>query len=156
MTADLPRFRTELGRLGTVVLDTNVLIYHLEGLVQYTDLTAALVASLAEGDLEGIVSTVTLAELLAGPYRDGEPEKADAARSFVEGLPNTRLGDVTPEIADRAAWLRPRGFRMPDALILATAMVHSADAVVTNDPDLRHRIRGLPGPIVLDDFLTSD
>lgn len=155
MAAAGRRWVAELVRRAPVVVDTNVLIYHLEGLSRYLDLTARLISALAEAETRAIVSTVTLAEVLAGPYRSGDPSAVDAARAFVEDLPNTVLADVTPPIADRAAWLRPQGFRMPDALIMATAIVHSAGAVVTNDPGLGCDHPDLPIVLLLDDFVAG-
>ena len=45
--------------------------------------------------------------------------------------------------------------RMPDALVAATAVVHTSDAIVTNNPDLKRKIRGLPAILMLDDYCTS-
>ncbi len=70
----------------------------------------------------------------------------------MEGLPGTTLADVTVSVADRAAWLRTHGLRMPDAVVLATAVVHGNDAVLTNDPTLRRDIAGVPPVVLLDDY----
>ncbi len=154
-SADVTRFRRSLARLKSVVLDTNVLIYHLEGLAPYLELTRVLITRLGEGELQGVISTVTLAELLVGPYREGDKSRVAVAREFVAGMPNTTLADVDAEVADRAAWLRTHGMRMPDALVAATAVVHTSDAIVTNDPDLKRRIRGLPSILMLDDYCSG-
>jgi hypothetical protein len=51
--ANLSRFRQDLSRYATLALDSNVLIYHLEGLEPYRELTTALIAGLAAGEWRG-------------------------------------------------------------------------------------------------------
>jgi predicted nucleic acid-binding protein len=154
--ADVRRFRDDLSKYGIVALDTNVLIYHLEGLHPYVDLTRALIVQLTSAGLEGIVSAVSLAELLVGPHRQGDPGKVAAARDFVLGLPNATLIEVGADVADRAARLRAEGLRMPDALIAASGIEGGAEAIISNDPRLRREIDGLPAVILLDDYLLSE
>jgi predicted nucleic acid-binding protein len=151
-SADVSRFLRDLAQYETVALDTNVLIYHLEGLIPYVDLTRATFTALAEGDLSAVISTLTVAELLVGPYREKGDAKVGLAREFVSEVPGGTLAEVTFDVADRAAWLRTHGLRTPDAIILATAVVHGCDAVLTNDPALRRSIPGVPPVLLLDDY----
>lgn len=155
MPADARRFLADLEKHSVAVADTNVLIYHLEGLEPYVDLTRAFLRLLASRSLRLILSPITIAEVLAGPYRKDDRAGVEVAESFIEGLPNTEIGEVNLEVADRAAWLRTRGFRMPDALVMATAVVHSADVVITNDPGFRTKIRNLPPVMLLDEYTTG-
>lgn len=71
-------------------------------------------------------------EGLVVPFRHG-PERAALVDSFVDALPAT-LQAVTREIAREAARLRaqhgPR-LRLPDALVIATALELSADRILT-------------------------
>jgi predicted nucleic acid-binding protein len=151
--ADLMRFRRDLSRHAILALDSNVLIYHLEGLEPYRELTTALIAGLAAREWQAVISTITVAEILVGPHRSGTARKLTAAREFVEGLPNTLLADVTLDVADLGARLRARGARMPDALILATAALHEVGALVTNDASLRKLKGDIPPLLVLDDYI---
>ena len=153
---DIDRFRGDLPEGSSVLLDTNVLIYHLEGLAPYVELTRSLLERLAETELEGAVSALSVAELLAGPYRTGDEAKVKIARNFVQTLPNTSIASVDAEAADQAARLRSHGLRMPDALILATAIVRRVDAVVTNDPHLELKIEMAPRVLLLDDYCPPD
>ena len=149
---DVAGFRDALPDGSTILLDTNILIYHLEGLEPYATLTRALIERLAEADVNAVISALTVAELLAGPYRKGDLGKVKAARRFVEQLPGVLLADLGLAVADRAAWLRGHGLRMPDAVILATGIVHGADRALTNDPGLRREIDDAPQVILLDEF----
>lgn len=153
MAVDRERFLADLREHVTVAADTNVLIYHLEGLAPYVELTEALLTELAAGELRLVVSTIVVAELLAAPYRSGSTTKVATARSFVESLPSTEITEVTLEIADRAARLRAQSLRMPDALVMATTLAREAGALVTNDPAFRRKIKGGPKLFLLDDYL---
>ena len=79
-----------------------------------------------------IVSVITYAELLTGAGL-GHHDRT-AVRGFFAELID-EIHDVNRNVAERAAELRTAGpaLKMPDALILATADVHEADAVITAD-----------------------
>jgi predicted nucleic acid-binding protein len=153
MTADVERFRNDLAEISSVALDSNVLIYHLEGLSPYVELTTVLIAQMAAGQLQAVISTVSVVELLVGPHREGSKRKVKAAREFVEALPQGAISSIDLVVAAAAAPLRARGVRMPDALILATAVVAEADAVITNDRRLKSPQAGIFRIFLLDDYL---
>ena len=89
---------------------------------------------------EGIISTVTVAEVLSGFYRAGDEKKAAKAKKLLKDLTlnSFKIVPVTFEIADLAASLRAkRGGRLPDALIVATALNQAANFVYAQDIDLQ-------------------
>lgn len=153
MRADTERFLDALRSHTVVSVDSNILIYHLEGLASHVDLTTALLTRLAEGEFRLVISAVSVGEILAGPHLARDEAKAARAAAFLRGLPNATLADVTVPIAERAARIRALGLRMPDALVLGTAMVHGAGALVTNDPVFRRPIPDTPEVVLLDDYL---
>jgi predicted nucleic acid-binding protein len=152
VAADLRRFRRDLASARVGVADANVLIYHLEDLPGYTGLTSAIVDRAAEGALRIVISALTVAEVLAGPYREGDAGKVARATNFLAGLPGGEVADVTLAVADRAAWLRTFGLKMPDAVVMATAINRGADVVLSNDPAFQKRIPGAPRVMLLDDY----
>lgn len=150
--ADVARFLRDLSRHDVAVADANVLIYHLEGLAPYVGLTKGLLTALSGGAVRLVVSVLTAAEVLAGPYRDRDAAKVERVSDFLTGMPATRLADLTLAVADRAAWLRAYGLKMPDALVMGTALVYGAGVVVTNDPVFRRPFPGAPRVLLLDDY----
>ena len=146
------RFRLVIGECGLVVLDANVLIYHLEGMIPYAELTTTLLAEAAGDSLRLAVSALTVAEILAGPYRHEDPSRLEVVRDFLEGLPNAAIQPLDLAVADRAAWIRMYGLRMPDAIVMATALVLGADALVTNDAVFQRAIPGAPKVVLLDEY----
>ena len=119
--------------MGLIHLDAGVIIGFLDASdAHHQTARAALAAALHDGDHLAIAASA-LAESLVGPARRGEPA-VQAVRNLVERLPiSIILLDI--EIATTAARLRAvhRGLRLPDALVIASAIEHTADQLVTTD-----------------------
>ena len=108
-----------------IALDTNVLIYFIEGIEPQASKVEKILDTIMKGQDEGIVSTITIAEVLTGFYLTGDKLKAAKAKKLLSDLAlnGFKIVPVTFEIADLAASLRAkRGGRLPDALIVATAI----------------------------------
>jgi predicted nucleic acid-binding protein len=123
-----------------IALDTNVLIYFFEGIEPQASSVEKILDAIMKGRGEGVVSTVTIAEVLTGFYLAGDNGKAAKAKQllFDWTLNSFKVVPVTFEIADLAASLRAkRGGRLPDALIVATAIDQSASLVYSQDRDLQ-------------------
>jgi len=122
-----------------IALDTNVLIYFLEGIEPHATKVEDLLYSLTSGKNEGVVSTMSIAEVLTGFYIAKDEKGAAKTKSLFRDLTRNgfKIAPVTFEIADIAASLRARrGGRLPDALIVATAIDQAADLVYSQDEDL--------------------
>ncbi len=131
-------FRRTLLQYERVFLDSAPIIYHLEDIKPYSMLTTEVFATLASGELEGILSTVSIAELLTKPFRDGRDDQISVFEAFISSLPQTRLVVPTYAIAKQAAKLRGQyGLRTPDALLFSTAQAEGCDAFLTNDIRLK-------------------
>jgi predicted nucleic acid-binding protein len=123
-----------------IALDTNVLIYFFEEIEPQASKVEKILTSVIKGQNEGIISTITIAEVLTGFYLAGNAAKAAKAKSLLSDwtLNGFRIVPVTFDIADLAADLRAqRGGRLPDALIVATALNQNASAVYSQDKDLQ-------------------
>ncbi|MGD0406241.1 MAG: PIN domain-containing protein [Candidatus Bathyarchaeia archaeon] len=121
-------------------LDTNILIYFLEGIEPQASKAQKILNTFMKTENEGIISTVTVAEVLTGFYMAGDEKKATKAKKLLKDLTlnSFKIVPVTFEIADLAASLRAkRGGRLPDALIVATALNQAANFVYSQDIDLQ-------------------
>lgn len=154
MAVKVERFMAELRRFATVGIDSSILIYHLDGVEPYAELTEPAFAAIAGGAFRAVLSTVSVTEALVKPYATGDAGDVEAFVRFVLSLPNTTLVAPDFETARDAARLRAQyGLRTPDALLVATARRHAARAFLTNDASLR-KVRGEGlGIVVLDDYL---
>ena len=131
---------------ATVAVDTAPFIYVLEGHSKFADQFAGLFAAADAGDLHIALSTITLAEVLTGPFKAG---KTALAKRYEKALSQYTLVPVSPAIAALAAQLRA-DYRLllPDAIQLATALDIGASAFVTHDRDFS-QVTGI-------DILTGD
>jgi len=118
------------------VLDASVLI----ALLDETDVArpiarAAVQQSKQDHDL--LIPITAFSESIVAPYRRSrrDGQRAEAALAALG-----TLVEVTREVASRAAQLRAtRNIKLPDALVLATAIHTAADQILTLD----RRWRGL-------------
>ncbi len=123
-----------------IAFDTNILIYFFEGLDPQASKTEKILQAIMRGKDEGILSTVTVAEVLTGFYLSGDNSKASKARNLLSDLTLSgfKIAPLTFEIADLAANLRAkRGGKLPDAIIIATAIDQGASIVYSQDRDFQ-------------------
>lgn len=120
--------------MGLTVLDAGVIIGVLDGSdARHAAARAALTAALERGDPLAVPASA-YAEAQVGPARAGR----QAMRRLDEFLADLAIEvePITRQVAARAAQLRARHgsrLRLPDALVLATAVHLKADRVLTTD-----------------------
>lgn len=116
-----------------LLVDSAPLIYHLEDNAHFAYRFAGLFSAAAAGRVRMALTTVTLAEVLSGPYRHGR----DAlARQVEAALHEHAIYPLSASIAVESARLRARyRLKLPDAIQLATALEINAWALVTHDRD---------------------
>jgi predicted nucleic acid-binding protein len=123
-----------------IAIDTNVLIYFLEGMEPQASKVEEILSSITKGQDEGLISTVSIAEILTGFYLANNTSKAAIAKKLLKDLTINGFSiiPVTFEIADLATELRAkRGGKLPDALIVATAINQKANLIYSQDKDLQ-------------------
>jgi predicted nucleic acid-binding protein len=151
---DLRRFARRLAGVRLVGLDTAALIYHLEDIAPYSELTTVLLTRAAAGSLRIVLSTVVVAESLVGPWKLGD-EVAARIEDALRALPGTLVADLTWAIAARAARMRAQtGLPLPDSLVIATAVEQGASLMLTNDAAWRGKALHCR-VAVLEDFLAD-
>jgi len=98
-------------------------------------------------------STITLMEIAVRPYQLNKEDIARKYEALLASFPNLQIADIDRDVARRAAQLRAEfRLRPPDALQVATCLVHRAPLFVTNDHRLRI-VRKLIDMIILDDWI---
>ena len=127
--------------MGALLLvDSAPIIYMLEGNPRFADHFAPLFQRHDKGELLLAVTTITIAEVLAGPLRAGEELLARRYRTVLEAW---QVVDLTSDIAESAARLRGQyGLKLPDAIQLASALAINAEGLITHDRDFA-AVRGL-------------
>jgi predicted nucleic acid-binding protein len=129
------RVRAFLRRHRRIALDTSIFIYHLEPNPKYLAYTDPIFSWLERSKSNAVTSTITMAELLVLPYRQGDEQWADDFYGLLSTYPNLNWIAPSLEIANLAARIRAlHRLRTPDALQAATAENLLATGLITNDP----------------------
>jgi predicted nucleic acid-binding protein len=128
----------KLNTARQVFLDTAPVIYFVEKNPFFASRLQNLFEKLDAGELEAVVSPITLAECLVLPYKLGKP---DAGEVFINLLVNSESVWFYPldeTIAEKAAELRARyNLTLTDAFQMAMAIQTGCDVFLTNDMDLK-------------------
>src|SRR3990167_151799 len=118
-----------------VALDSNIFIYNLEGNSEFVKFTDSIFKKLLANKLKAVTSIVSLIEIYSFQ------KTSNVAKQLTEDLfstPNLEVFDVNQEIAVEAAKIRREyGFRLPDAIQLATAKCAKTEIFITNDQKLK-------------------
>lgn len=114
----------ELGKKKKIMIDTNVVIYFLEGNEVWGNFSKEVFSIIEKGVAEGFISVITVAEVLVKPMKLGNNLLIDKIIRFLDTFPNLRVVAIDQSIAMEAAKIRSKtGLKMPDALIISSAKV---------------------------------
>ena len=139
------RWLVDLRAHRRVALDTNVVIYALEGVEPYGVLAQHLFRMMERGFTLATVSTVVEAETLVKPLRDRNRLALERIELFFRNSPNLRFRSLDRTIARRAARVRATSrLALPDAIVVATALEEGCDALIGNDAAMVQHTFGLP------------
>jgi predicted nucleic acid-binding protein len=120
--------------VALTVLDAGVVIAILDASdAHHLAAVAAVTSAIERGDDLALPASA-YAGVLVAPHRRGADAVA-TVDAFVDAVP-ARVEPATRTVAARAAELRARHgtlLRLPDALVVATALALGADRVITTD-----------------------
>lgn len=120
-----------------VVLDTMVWIYLLEDHPDYGAVSEWLLLRAEAGDFAGLVTPISMAEIMVKPLGNRRPDLADRYRLALRNAANITMCDFTWQTGTLAGALRAKhGLPLPDMFQVACAMEHGG-VLVTNDAALR-------------------
>ena len=142
---DTARLNAALANVERVYLDTSVCIaFHSQGESVHPVARHLIQRVASEQDpVVGYISVITAAELLVRPLR-GVSADVELMHRFLRRVPNLRIIDVDFEVALQAANIRAlTRLALPDALIIATAILSGCQAIVTNDERWSRRLAPL-------------
>jgi predicted nucleic acid-binding protein len=116
--------------MARVYLDTAPLIYLVENVAPYN---STLVTRLSVPDTIQVCSELTRLECRVKPIRDKEVALLAAFDSYFANIITT-IVPLSRQVVDQATELRAHyGFKTPDAIHLAAAIIEGCDLFLTND-----------------------
>jgi uncharacterized protein len=133
-------------------LDTMVFSYQLSNHPRYAPLTTAVLEAVEAGQMVGVTTTITLAEILTVPAKVGDEQALRDYELYLTHFPNLTFIPLDAALARQTARVRAStGLRAPDAIQVAAAQQVGADAIITNDHRWRGRVAS-PVLVLLDGF----
>ncbi|MHB1439418.1 MAG: type II toxin-antitoxin system VapC family toxin [Cuniculiplasma sp.] len=128
-----------------VCVDTNVFLNVLNKETPYYKDSREVLLAIESGILEGIIPTLVISEVLTGFYIDKREKDASGFLSAILTNENFRVVPLCLDIAVSSAIIRANTrLKLPDAMVLATAVQLHADFLVSNDvgfPDVYKNVR---------------
>lgn len=136
MVSEVKRnLRKTLSKFRSISLDTNTFVYYFDSNSSFYSQAEKLFEQIAVRNLSIFTSVITLSELLS--FKASKSQLYKLEQEFLL-IPNLTMIDVNREVAKEAASIRREyGFRLPDSIQLATALIGRAQAFVTNDERLK-------------------
>ena len=151
--AKVEQFIKRVSTYQNIMLDTNAVIYFLDGTPNLVDLMLPFFERVEQGHAKVTLSVISEAELLVKPYRDKNSAVIETVSFFLEEFPNLKISPVNRGICRQAASIRAESdLRMPDAIILATAMNNGCDLLLGNDLALMKKAGSYLPAIILNEY----
>jgi len=144
----------EINPANTVFIDTSFLIYHLEDIKPYSDITSEIMNNAGLKSSKLFLSTISFTEVLVGILRQNNPASQNTFKNLFYNNPFINIIDFKLEFSETTAQFRlDTNLGLADSIIIATAIITKARFLITNDYDfLKAKKIGLD-IIILDNIL---
>lgn len=142
---DIERLERDLHEVTRVFLDTSACIAYHSTREEVHACARHLFGRIAASNdpLIGYISAVSAVELLIRPVRAGGADLT-FMHAFLRGFPNLHALPVDLDVSLQAANVRAlTRLPIPDALLVASAMLAGCEAIITNDRAWGRRLAGL-------------
>ena len=129
-----------------VLIDTNIIIYLTDKVEPYEDLSKLLFTLIEEGNVDAILSVISIAEVMQGPLKKGLTDNALRVKEYLLNFPNMSCQMINEDILeiigidDRINWAK---LRTIDSLIIASGLKNNIDRIISNDLHFKHFV-GMP------------
>lgn len=132
------KINESLQGVNRIFLDTSPVVYYIEAVPAFDQVVKEIFLLIGEGQIQGVVSPVTLAECLTLPVQLGQLELKQKFTDLLTATEGILLINIDAQIAQTSAELRSKyKLKLPDALQIATAINAGCEAFLTNDIALK-------------------
>ncbi len=132
-----------------ILVDTDIIIYLTEEIRPYFPLSRELFSMLESGEVQAVISILTIAEIIQGPLKSGDNDIAKEVRNYLYNFPNLTCVDLTTEALQqigRNDGIQWKALRTMDRLIVASGLQSGVELFISND---RHFKKALPAGKIL-------
>jgi len=133
-----------LEKYHCVCLDSAPFIYFIDEDPRYISKVEKIFSEIANGNVLGVSSYLSLLEVLVKPMKEGAKNIALQYKNFMLSSSFLRLYPLDDQVAETAAELRARYYgnglkiKTPDAIQIATGLLNGAEIFITNDKSLKN------------------
>jgi len=119
-----------------VLIDTNIVIYLTDKVEPYEGLSRLLFTLIEEGNINAIISVVSIGELMQGPLKKGLTGNALKVKEYLLNFPNMSCQMINEDVLEiigvdnRIKWAK---LRIIDSLIIASGLKNDIDRIISND-----------------------
>lgn len=132
-----------------VLIDSNIIIYLTDAVNPYQKLAKLLFQLVEGGDVEAVISILSVGEVMQGPINQNQHTLALEVKDYLVNFPNCRCQEITLDVLARVGSDRTiewKSLRVVDSLIIASGLISGVDPFISND---RHFRKAIPTPIML-------
>ncbi len=129
-----------------ITLDTNIFLNVKNKEEPFYSYSNSLLEEIdnENSELNAVISIISLTELSVGYYKNKEINEKN---EFISGLYSNKkynIKDLNINIADKAAEIRSQiNLKLPDCIIIATALIGNSEALITNDAEFKNKAESL-------------
>ena len=123
-----------------VVLDTNVFLNVKNKEMPFDPYSKEILKAIDNNnnDLQAIISIISITELCVGYYNNNEIIEKNEFISALLSNKNYSICEYDLNLADKTAELRSKlSLKLPDCVILATALLEDSKCLITNDVEFK-------------------
>jgi predicted nucleic acid-binding protein len=118
-------------------VDTNIFLNVKNKEEPYYRYSKKILELIDDGEAEGVVSTMVVAELCAGYHEFNELTEKDEFLTQLRTNPNYKIVHLDLEVAEEAGRVRAMThLRLPDAILVASSLIAGAPILVSHDDQL--------------------
>ncbi len=120
--------------LMKITIDTNIFINVKEEEEPFFEYSSKILDAIEDGQLKGVISIITIAELCVGYYNINKPKEKDEYISKLYSQDNYIIVNLDRGLADQSAKIRSEtNLRLPDSIIVAASLREKVSFLISND-----------------------
>ncbi|KKM22227.1 hypothetical protein LCGC14_1627470 [marine sediment metagenome] len=138
--------------LMKITIDTNIFINVKEAEEPFFEYSSKILDAIEDGQLTGVISIITIAELCVGYYNINKPNEKNEYLSNLYSQDNYKIVNLDRVLADQSAKIRSdTSLRLPDSIIVATSLYERVSFLISNDGKF-NRVKNLIKTCTSEDF----
>jgi predicted nucleic acid-binding protein len=137
-----------------VLLDTSIFVGAKNSDERESECCRRVLELAHQCQIRALVSAISVAEVCVGYARADDSTGRNAFLDYLRGSTRIDVVAVDLDVAEAAAGIRAQtSLRLPDALIVGSALVRGAESIVTHDREFE-KVRSLIPPCSARQFLS--